>query len=335
MKFQIAASALLAASTLVQASPVIFETGNISNISNGSNHSNSTFHNGTNATDFVEPKLKVIVTGGTYTLKNSSDVEYNFYGNSSNALNFTQLYEVAEIVNKTLDNDNYYGVVVVANGNSVESLGFFSTILFDSIKPVVVAQDADYGLLVANNTGAYGSLVVSNDYLVYSGAFSPAVSRYATDAASGVPIAACGDDLSVNWFFDDSTPMFTDPFSVIRNQFPELTNANVTTEFNFTPRVPIVSQSDCSLELLSTLEAAADGVVIISTEGDARSLDLSSLSIPVVFAKGDQVPYLSSMYLPEGTCGAGYLSPLKAQLLLTVALANGISSAEELITIFP
>ncbi|CCE66120.1 hypothetical protein TPHA_0O01530 [Tetrapisispora phaffii CBS 4417] len=352
MKLQL--SALLAASTLAAAQPANWSkflknnhntevnslatnaTGFNSTATNSSGWGNWTVSNSTQ--DAHKDIFKVIITGGDFKLDNSSHLEYEYCYNQTNALNLTQLYEVAEIVNTTISDDRYKAVVIVSGGDSMESLGFLNSILIDSEKPVVISQSDAYGIAVANKTASKGTLVVTNDDYVYPGVFSPYSTRYSS--FGGVPVAACGDDLSVNYFFESYETKFLSGNSTIRKNFTDFTNYNATKDLDTLPVVPIIAESELSATVLESLAASVDAIVVVATEDDRDTIktvdDYSNVGVPVVFAKSiNTYPFLSDAAVPTGTCSAGYLSPTKAQLLLSIALINGVTNVEDIVTLFP
>ncbi|CAI4051489.1 hypothetical protein SUVZ_14G1640 [Saccharomyces uvarum] len=354
MKFQVALSALLACSSAVVASPInsLFKHKSVktthsrdinstSPIWNGSNTTtNTTYSNSTNSTSnstSSNNELQIIVTGGQVPITNSSLTHTNYTRlyNSSSALNITQLYNIARVVNETIQDKSSTGAIVVTNAKSLEAVSFFFSILFDTNKTIVVTEDSAYAIPVANdkNAAKRGVLSVTSDKLVYSGVFTPA-STFSYGA--GLPVAIVDDQDQVEWFFDASRPTLISPSSVIRKEY-----TNFTTPFgifeNGAPIVPIVYDGGYSSSLIDSLSSAVQGLVVVSSgSSNSTSSSIASDIIPVVYAEASTpLNFIDKQDVPENAVGAGYLSPIKAQILLSIAAVNGVTSKSALDDIFP
>ncbi|CCC71095.1 hypothetical protein NCAS_0G02080 [Naumovozyma castellii] len=360
MKFEYALSALLACSTVADASPInIFghksskeqpqqkenaltalqalglnttiSSHNSSNTSNSSN-STTTYHNHTNstATNTTKPKptLDVVFTGGHIPISNKTN--YTRLFNSSRALNLTELYDVAVSVNKTINKNTTKGAVVITNSKSLEGLGFFSSVVFNDSKPIVISEDNKLATIVANDKSAAsrGPLVVTKDGLIYSGVFAP--SSACLEECSGVAEGIVVNG-KVQWFFTATTPTLVDANSTIRKTFKNFTSSVEDT----TGLVPIVYDGEYSEELITSVSTNIQGLVVATT-GSSNSTTSPFDTLPVVFAQtGALQNFVDTADVPTGSIAAGYLSPVKAQILLSIAAANGVTDTESLKAIFP
>ncbi|QLQ82627.1 hypothetical protein HG537_0H03900 [Torulaspora globosa] len=337
MKLSIVAAVMAACSTVLS-SPVHekFKHGPLNVTTNGttvwnrSNHSNISG----GAAGAVGTKLKVIITGGSVPLSNASqftNVEWQTLFNASSTLNITQLYNVASTVNQTLQDDTYSGVVIVSNQRSVETLGFFSAVVFDTNKTVVVSDDYASGIYVAKDYGSQfrGALTVAQKSgLIYSGVFAPAERD-----ASGVPVGLLYDK-QVNWFMEPSLPLLIDTTSPIRTNYSNFTTTNIST----TPVVPIIFDGNFSQTVVNRLTGSINGLVVAVPDfaSNSTASTLSSTQIPVVFAQvSSEIPFVSGDDVPSDAIAAGYLSPIKAQVLVSIAAANNVTSPASVAQLFP
>lgn len=342
MKLSVVATILATCSSAL-ASPVhnIFkrETYALSNGTawNTSNHTNGTGSVGPDGTE-LGTKLKVFVTGGYVPIQSNSsnssewaNVEFETLFNASSTLNVTQLYSVASSVNETLADDVYSGVVIVSNKRSVESLSFFSTIVLDTNKTVIVTEDALSGVLVAKDYGSQfrSTLTVEKKTgLIYSGLFAPAEPN-----AASAPVGILANE-EVKWFFEPAVPFLVSPQSAIRTNYTYFTSTDV----DYSPVVPIVYDGDYSQDLIDSLSDSLDGLVVV-TSGFATNSSSSTLSsdlLPIVYAESSsEIGFVGQEDVPSEAIAAGYLSPVKAQLLVAIAAANGVSDPSEVVDLFP
>ena len=273
--------------------------------------------------------VSVFVTGGTSTLSNSSGVDVNWLFNSSQSLNVTQLYQIAIQINQTLGQGSNNGVVIVSNAESLESLGFFSSLVFNTDKPIVIAQNAATGAAIAQDPSskARGPLVLGDNHLIYPGVFAPSAGETSSCAAVGI----ASDASNATWFFENSVPALTGPSSVIKQNYTNFTNIDVQN----TPVVPIIYDGGYSTQIISSLTSAS-GFVIVSSGVNSTTSSIGNTSVPVVFAEGGSgLHFVGDEDVPQGTIPAGYLSPVKAQIVLSVAAVNGVSSSDALRSLFP
>ncbi|CAI4035954.1 hypothetical protein SMKI_14G1640 [Saccharomyces mikatae IFO 1815] len=354
MKFQVVLSTLLACSSAVVASPIenLFRykstkashgKGINSTLPtwNGSNTSNVTYANETNSTSNTttseSSQLQIIVTGGQVPITNSSLTHTNYTRlfNSSSALNITELYNVARVVNETIQDKSSSGAVVVTNAKSLEAVSFFLSIVFDTNKPVIVTEDSAYAIPVVNdkNAAKRGVLSVTSDKLVYSGVFTPPT---ACSYGAGLPVAIVDDQDEVKWFFGASKPTLISSSSVIRKEYRNFTSPFGLLE-NGVPIVPIVYDGGYSSSLIDSLSSAVQGLVVVSSGStNSTSSSIESTKIPVVYAQANTpLNFIDNKDVPKSAVGAGYLSPIKAQILLSIAALNGVTSKSALENIFP
>ncbi|SCW04022.1 LAFE_0H04192g1_1 [Lachancea fermentati] len=299
---------------------------------NASNSTASNYSNASNATNStssgVKPKLAIVVTGGYVPLTNytsSSEVSITTLYNTTSTLNASQIYNVANTINKTLGSDKYSGVVVLSNENSVESLGFLLSVVIDNYKPVVVTSDVLPGLFVASSTGAIsrGALVVQENSIYSGTVFNP--------QATGWGAVGTVSDSNVAWLYAPSTAQLLAPSSVIRTNYTNFTATNISS--SSLPVVPVVYDGQYNSDLLATISSSIDGLVVVAS-GNATTSTLTSDTLPVVYASGDSSLVVPAD-VPAGAIAGGYLTPTKAQLLLTVALANSVSNSTLLQSVFP
>lgn len=312
-------------------------TWNISNSTNGSNSSNisnSSGVTGGSGSTSQNDKLKVIVTGGTVSIKSNSswpNVDVTTLFNASTYLNITELYEVSTVVKETLEMDEYMGVVIVSNSKSLESLSFFSSVVLDTEKVVVVTEDASAGLWVANSTGAESRGALTVDWctgLIYSGVFAP------TGASTCYAPVGILSSSSVYWFYEASQPELLSLNSTIRSNYSNFTTTNST----ISPIIPIIYDGDYSSSLIESLSSSLDGLVVVtsSLSSNFSTSTLTSDSLPIVYADGgSDISFVSTDDVPMGAIGAGYLSPVKAQLLVSIAVINNVTDSATIASLFP
>lgn len=337
MKFEYVLSTLLATAALTEASPInIFKKAKSHTTSTSTKQSlpihsvrtlNETYHNKTNISSQPET-LQYIIAGGQLT-KSNSTLYSNFteVSNSTRGLNFTELYDVAQNINATLGCSQTKAGVVVTNENNIEALGFLSSLLFESKKPIVISEDASLAAIVANDTSAAsrGPLVVKNNGFIYAGALAPS-----SDAASAPLGFVSGEQ--VNFFYEPSLPSIISENSTIRTNYTNFTSLNVN-EDGSVPLVPIVYDGDYSPLLIEGLAAEVQGLVVVSA--NATSSVITSDTLPIVYTSPD-APFtaVTEKDVPEGAIAGGYLTPAKAQVLLSVAYANGVTDITSLKKVF-
>ncbi|CCE63695.1 hypothetical protein TPHA_0F02130 [Tetrapisispora phaffii CBS 4417] len=335
---------------------------------------NGTAGNGTGAGGSGQGsmKLKVIVTGGEVPIESLSqypDVEVTTLYNVTNTLNLTQLYNVAKETNSSISGGNYKGVVIIGNSYSIESLGFLNSVVINSMKPVVVTENVWDGLLVANNTDSIpgGTVVIDDLKLIYPGFFSPYIKDHDTIAGTGAPIGVCYNKTGqVSWFFNDGTPEVLASNGTIRTMFTNFTN----TEPSSIPVVPILyGAGDLSSNWIQGISSNIQGLVIVDAGGDlltnpsgysnstnsaggsgsssnstsgsgsssSSSSNTTSINIPIVYSNDEFLGYWDASYLSSSSnvIFGNYLSPIKSKLLLSIAIANGVTSTDSLNQVFP
>ncbi|CCD26536.1 Sps100p NDAI_0H03630 [Naumovozyma dairenensis CBS 421] len=288
---------------------------------------------GAGAGEQGQGRVKVIVTGGQVPVSVNSDpnIDVTTLFNATSALNITQLYSVARECNSSLSGGQYQGVVIVGNKPSLESLGFFTNIVVNSNTSMVVTNNAINGIPIArsNRSEGRGCLLVDVKGVVYSGVFP----------AYKVPVGIY-DGKTVHWFYDSYQPVLTSFNSTLRTQFTNFTNPNaVSNSSNIV--VPIVYEGSYSSNLVSSLGNSVNGLVVVSSsQSNSTSSSTSSASqginLPIVYASGNsKLGYIRNDSVPTGAISAGYLSPAQAQILLSVAVANGVNSTQSLKMLYP
>lgn len=295
-----------------------------SNYSNYSNYSNLTSSGKTEA-----PKLEVIITGGYYQMSNwtsSQDVHVTPLLNSS-SLNSTQLYMVADRVQSAISGDEYTGVVVLGSEGALESLGFFLSVVTDTPENVVVTSKLEDGLAVAWSPLSWfrGALVV-DDGFIYSGAL------YSSGSSGWGALGSVASSTPQYWF-TPAWPTLLAPWSPIRQNYTNFTEiaASNSSSTNSSSIVPIVYDGYINPSLVSTLSNSIGGLVVVSS-GNSTASDLTSAKVPVVFASYDSA--ISQEDVPQGAIAGGNLSPVKAQLLLTIAITNKVTDPASVKQVF-
>lgn len=286
------------------------------------------YSNGTN-TSITEPTLQYIISGGKVPINNSSSAtNYTKVSNSTRSLNITELYGVASKINETISSDDVKGAVVVANSNSLEGLGFLTDLIFNEDKPIVISEDPKLGAVVADDEASEGrgTIVVDKSGLIYQGSLAPG------EKCVGIPIGIVVGD-KVQYYYDNAleSPWFGNDSTITAN-FTDFTNI-VDFEDTSAPIVPIIFDGDYSTDLVDELSDKIQGLVVITT--NATESSIVSLSLPIVYTS-DKAPFdiISSDDVPEGTIGGGVLTATKAQLLLSVAIANGVDDVDTLKEVF-
>lgn len=275
-------------------------------------------------------QLQIFITGGEVPITSNYSTTTIF--NNTGILNLTQLYQVGSTVNSSLGSDQTKGIVIIASKKSFESLSFFSSIVFDTNKTIVITDDIFLGIAVANDQGAggRGPLVVGKNKVIYAGSLPP----------FGVPVGVIGDNLEPYWFFTaQQTTLFLSN-STLRTNFSNFTTTNSSSQVS----VPIVYEEGISGGISNTFSSSTQisGLVVISsgslnsTSSSNSSSSSSSPNFPVVFTNpGNKISYLSEKGIPSNAIPGGYLTPVQAQILLAVAVSNGVTSTDSLKTLFP
>ena len=301
---------------------------NASNMTNGTmpnNASNSTGAGQGTGTEQSAGQLQIFVTGGEVPIYTNYSTTTIF--NVSGALNISQLYTVASQVNLSLSNSNTSGIVIVASKKSIESLGFFSSIVFDTEKPIVITTNVTLGISVANDpdSASHGVLIVSNDRIIYDAGLP------VWSVAAGV----VGDDDKVRWFYSTAKSQLTNSTSIIRTTYSNFTNPNIQNA----SIVPILFETSLSSSLTSNLNKDIQGLVVVSSGSSNKtssSLASDQLTIPIVVTHNSKIiSYLNNSTLPDNVIAGGWLTPIQAQILLYIALSNGVNDTESLKQIFP
>ncbi|CCH60533.1 hypothetical protein TBLA_0D00230 [Henningerozyma blattae CBS 6284] len=287
------------------------------------NQTNGTNVSGANDTKPVPDRFLYVYTGGkTQLLTNTSHYDFITLYNTTNALNSTELYNVSKCVNESLASRSYSGIIVLGNPDSIESLSFFNAITLNTTFPVIVSEDADLGMAVAMVKGVakYGPVVAVVNNIVYPGVYAPNVAN--SDSTNGIPIGVCNDANSVDWYFESIYPtIIRDVQANFRNftEAPEKTDAIV----------PILSYNSAfpvnSLPLIK-------GLVIEARGTNFTSVDVKGAAYPIIFASDNA--YVGPSQVPEGAIAGGSLDVTKSQLLLSIAVSQGVTNATELQKLF-
>lgn len=259
----------------------------------------------------------IIVVGGPSNVTGAQTVS-NFTG----ILNSTQLFTISRQVNQSLSSSN--GVVIVASKTSLESIAFFLAITTHTNKTIVVTDDDKLGQIVVKSQQAQGRgpLIVGKKKVIYSGTLPP----------WGVPDGVIGDDHQAHWFTNACQPLLTAENSTLRTQFTNFTSTNGSSN----AVVPIVYEEGIAPSLLQSVSSMIQGLVVVSSGGNSTTMDQST-SIPIVYTnpKGKFISYISNSTIPRNAIAGGYLSPVQAQILLSVAISNGVNNTQSLKQIFP
>lgn len=322
-------SGLLLCSAAVNAAPSSFfkraaETN--TTVTNATLVSNSTSWASNTTTNLVD----VFIACGD--LPTGADLSCNVLYNTTGNLNLTQLYDVADNINKTLMTTQSTGVVVQAAAPAFESLSFFLAVVIDTYKSVIITEDATLGAAIARDPRAEGRgpLVIDNSGVIYSGSLTP----------MSVPVGVIGDDLKPCWFFEAEQTGLFNWNSTLRTTYSNFTNTKPT----MNPIVPVVYQEGVSTDLVSALSAsgAVNGLVLISDQAapvataNTTTPAAAGPAFPVVCVNPEGgITFLSAANIPSFAIAGGYLTPLQAQLLLTIAVSNGVTGATELRALFP
>ncbi|CCF56170.1 hypothetical protein KAFR_0A07360 [Kazachstania africana CBS 2517] len=304
------------------------------NFTNATNITIPIVSNGTanysNLTNFTFPavpeELQVVVTGGIVPILNQTHLNYTVLFNTSLPLNATQLYNVSATVDELLTNDTK-AVVITSSRRGLEGLGFFTAVVLDTTTPIVVTDDVALGILVANSTSAAGrgALVVDRRGLIYSGIFGP------SDApGAGIPIGIVNDQDEVIFYNDASLPAFIGTDSTIRTNYTMFTDAHAYQNVSSRILVPVVYDATYLASTVDSLASTLSGLVVVVSgpATNSTAVSIANNTMPVVYAKTvGPLSYVSTDAVPEGAIAGGYLTPVKAQVLLYIANANDVDYA--------
>ena len=289
--------------------------------------------------------VPVIITGGPAVSGSQSNVTTTTLFNSTSTLNITQLYQIATQVNQTLQSESSSGIIIVTNWRSIETLSFFCSIVFNTSKTIVITENFLWGVPILSSSDAEGrgTLVAGRDKVVYSGVFPPYT----------VPVGVLSGQKNVQWFFDACEPTLIASNSTIRTQYSNFTSAQIssnassgtnTSSSSSSPLVPIIYEEGYSQSLIQSLSSSIQGLVVVSsgTSHNSTVASWTSVDFAVVYASdgssghdGSGIGFISNTSIPQGAISAGYLSPIQAQTLLSIAIHNQVTSSGELQQIFP
>lgn len=259
--------------------------------------------------------------GGASNASSGGQAMSNFTG----ILNTTQLYSISSQVNQSLtSSSSSNGVVIVAGKKSLESIAFFLAITTNTNKTIVVCTDQKLGQAVAMSEQAQGRgpLIVGKQKIIYSGTLPP----------WGVPDGVIDDSNQAHWFTNSCPPLLTAWNSTLRTQFTNFTS----TETSGNAVVPIVYEEGIAPSLLQSVSSFIQGLVVISSGSNSTTTE-QSVSIPIVYTqpKGKSISFINNSTIPSNAIAGGYLSPVQAQILLSIAVSNGVNNTESLKQIFP
>ncbi|CCK71789.1 Sps100p KNAG_0H03750 [Huiozyma naganishii CBS 8797] len=292
--------------------------GGASNMTGGGGASNMTGGGASNMTGGGS-QVPVVTIGGSGL---SSNASAQGQVNATGVLSVTQLYQVSEQIESSLKAN--HGCVIVGKKKSFESMAFFSAIVFNSTAPIVLCEDAAIGTVVASDPGAAGRgpLIIFKN-TIYSG----------TLPAYNVPVGVVNDDHSCFWFYDAAMPQLTQWNSTLRTNFTNFTSTSSQAQVN----VPIVFEEGISPTLLQSVGSFIQGLVVIGSGQNSTDMSSSGApSIPVVYAQESRlVNAVNNSTMPSNAISAGYLTPIQAQIMLSVAVVNGVNSTESLKSLFP
>lgn len=303
-------------------------TGTLFSNNTGSAYNFTGYSNRTN-TSSSETTLQYIITGGNVPIRNNVTANYTRVSNSTRSLNITELYDVASKVNATIYKKDSKGVVILANSKSVVGLGFLTDLIFNNdTKPIVISEDPILGGIVAQDKSSKGrgTVVVDKDGIIYQGSLAP------SEKDCGIPIGiVVGKE--VQYYYDNTLKpsLFSKESAIVKN-FTNFTNF-IDFDEVVTPVVPIIYDDDSSATIIESLYDEVQGLVVVTS--NATESTIQSLDLPVVYASED-APFaiVSNDDVPENTIGAGTLTAARAQLLLQVAIANGVTEVDALKEVF-
>lgn len=264
-------------------------------------------------------KVLVIYTGGDLPSNEStSTYDLRVLYNTTNPLNLTELYNVSSAIKAENSQNNFTGTVIVGATEGLEALGFFNSITTNFTTPLVVTDDINEGLIVANDpyTLNQSRVTVVSDNVITPGAYA------ANSNGCPIEIGTVGTDNGAHWLFTDLVVGLNNR---VNNDFPQLKN-----DTNATVSVPIIS-GDSGL-ILSNLQNIS-GLVIDAQGTNFTDVNLSGVTVPVVITSPNNA-YVAKNQIPANAIQGGNLDATKAQILLSVALANNVTDVAQLQNLF-
>ena len=268
-------------------------------------------------------------------IKNVADVSGEQISNvASGDINQAILLKMAKSINAKLGERGTNGVVVTHGTDTLEETAFFLDLTVKSKKPVVVvgamrpataiSADGPMNLLEAVTLAASkeaenrGTLVMFGDrissafYTTKTNTTTPDTFRSYDQGYLGAMVG-----LVPRFYYEPAKPIGKPQFDV--------------SKYETLPKVVILySYQDQDVALLDAAVAdGAKGIVIAGTGNGsvpsalkAKLIEIMDKGIPVVRSSRVGTGFVTSKQ--EGI-GAGYYSPQKARILLTLALAEGAS----------
>ncbi len=268
-------------------------------------------------------------------IKNVANVSGEQISNvASGDINQTILLKMAKSINAKLGEKGTNGVVVTHGTDTLEETAFFLDLTVKSKKPVVVvgamrpataiSADGPMNLLEAVTLAASkdaenrGALVLLNDR-ISSAFYVTKTNTTTTDTFRSQDQGFLGTmvGLAPRFYYEPAKPVGKPAFDV--------------SKYETLPKVVILySYQDQDVALLDAAVAdGAKGIVIAGTGNGsvpsalkAKLVEIMDKGIPVVRSSRVGTGFVTSKQ--EGI-GAGYYSPQKARILLTLALAEGAS----------
>ncbi len=268
-------------------------------------------------------------------IKNVANVSGEQISNvASGDINQAILLKMAKSINAKLSERDTNGVVITHGTDTLEETAFFLDLTVKSKKPVVVvgamrpataiSADGPFNLLAAVTLAASkeaenrGALVMLNDriasafYVTKTNTTTPDTFRSYDQGYLGAMVG-----LVPRFYYEPSKPVGKPFFDV--------------SKYETLPKVIVLySYQDQDIAMLDAAVAdGAKGIVIAGTGNGsvpsalrAKIVEIMNKGIPVVRSSRVGTGFVTAKQ--EGI-GAGYYSPQKARILLTLALAEGAS----------
>ena len=248
-----------------------------------------------------------------------------------------QLNNVSTWANSTEVASNVTSLVISASNTSLETTGFYFGLAYPN-ETVVITSNTTLGLAVSKSkeTWGRGTVVVDNAGYIYS-----------SNSYPSCPIGyVSAETLKVVFFYEASLVSILTPSSPIYTAKNHTAFNTSTVTANISSTVPIYyfngsESSNSSSASIPGLNNLVYSVVVVGVDNTTVANEFkwssnSSMNPVVVFAPNNGAGFISTEELKvKGALGAGYLSPEKASVLLSFALAAGLSGWDDLWSVLP